>query len=725
MEEVGGNRENVMPDDPLDEWVRHVEKAKSRSESGLKALLAECTTRFHRDKRYRNDERYLKLWLSYADLTDDPGKVFLLLQCQRIGTRLALFWAAWSYAAEMEDNYSEAARLLDEGNARFAVPASLLEECKRAFIQRMDDRMRLATKISGGIAGGSKGEVRSTEQERELSDDTTAPLSMNSLCEPCSTASGRPPQAPVQHMLIAPCIGVEKSDQRKHAPRRLEEERCKTLGDLSKAKDQAQTALPNSLGWAPGISSEDEVQDCRPLHSHTVKRRSRSLHRQGVEGGGNERRKQRHCFEGSPGSCCRRGPDSPCARFSPDDREVMDGITFIHSPFCKERRSTYTTATDKFQWWASSSKLVHDLSADVLGKNWPRKMVRRGPSSVKGGGVVRKLGSERVKVLGVLGEGAFAVVYFCRRLDDGEELAVKIERPAESLPWECFITLQLRQRLRHIRDKGGHMSLHLIKTIPPQSLLVFRDGCAITMHKGPMGTLHDVVEAYTKRSQTMPELVAMHYTIEMLRFVRAVHTGSMLHMDIKPDNWLLTERQPSRSSSKGNEQSLPDCINHTLSLIDFGRAIDLGVFPKNGKGTAFTGNCCPPSFARPSMIQGLPWKHDADLFALGSCIHFMLHGTYMEALFIHEGLEGATTPTEPEGRWRPAKPCRRYWQVKLWETLFDELLNFDWREGDQEGTAVLLEKLQQTFLDYVYGCPLRLRDLQELLRLQNNMILHR
>lgn len=88
----------------------------------------------------------------------------------------------------------------------------------------------------------------------------------------------------------------------------------------------------------------------------------------------------------------------------------------------------------------------------------------------------------------------------------------------------------------------------------------------------------------------------------MLNFCLAMHDVGILHMDIKPDNWLLTTR-PAGEGDHTKEDKYPWSPAHSLSLIDFGRAIDLSIFPRNGSGVAFTGKCCAPSFCCPTMIE--------------------------------------------------------------------------------------------------------------------------
>lgn len=50
----------------------------------------------------------------------------------------------------------------------------------------------------------------------------------------------------------------------------------------------------------------------------------------------------------------------------------------------------------------------------------------------------------------------------------------------------------------------------------PDALFLYRDGCAMTMLQGSFGTLHDLVSTYSKNAQPMPQLVAMHYAIEVI-----------------------------------------------------------------------------------------------------------------------------------------------------------------------------------------------------------------
>lgn len=55
----------------------------------------------------------------------------------------------------------------------------------------------------------------------------------------------------------------------------------------------------------------------------------------------------------------------------------------------------------------------------------------------------------------------------------------------------------------------------LLKVIKPTALHLFSDGSAMTMPQGRYGTVHDLVTMYQKNSQAMPQLVVMHYAIQV------------------------------------------------------------------------------------------------------------------------------------------------------------------------------------------------------------------
>lgn len=96
-----------------------------------------------------------------------------------------------------------------------------------------------------------------------------------------------------------------------------------------------------------------------------------------------------------------------------------------------------------------------------------------------------------------------------------------------------------------------------------------------------------------------------HFALQLLAIVSDMHECGILHADIKPDNIML------------QNPSLPQLFSHedwdvehvlaenkpTLKLIDFGRCIDLALYPER---TSFMH--CFHDDKSPEMRDGKPWS---------------------------------------------------------------------------------------------------------------------
>lgn len=95
-------------DDPLEVYVRYIDWTEEmypqghNQESDLFELVREATTRFQNSEQYKNDVRYLRCWMKYADMLKEPGEVFQLVSKYKIGQMLAMYYE--KYAAYLERN---------------------------------------------------------------------------------------------------------------------------------------------------------------------------------------------------------------------------------------------------------------------------------------------------------------------------------------------------------------------------------------------------------------------------------------------------------------------------------------------------------------------------------------------------------------------------------------------------------------------------------------------
>jgi checkpoint serine/threonine-protein kinase len=132
-------------DDPLEVWLRYINwtvetfPSGHSSESGLLPLLERATKEFFNDDRYRNDLRYLKLWIHYTQsFSDAPREVFVHLARNDVGQRLALFYEEWAALSETLGRKNQAAEIYQLGIDRNAQPIKRLERKFAEFHERIE-----------------------------------------------------------------------------------------------------------------------------------------------------------------------------------------------------------------------------------------------------------------------------------------------------------------------------------------------------------------------------------------------------------------------------------------------------------------------------------------------------------------------------------------------------------------------------------------------------------
>ena len=293
---------------------------------------------------------------------------------------------------------------------------------------------------------------------------------------------------------------------------------------------------------------------------------------------------------------------------------------------------------------SAAAKLESSLSA-----------ARRHPHS----GVVLQLGGFKYVLGRLCGRGAYADIYEAVDEDDlGDSssapvMALKVVRPPDSAAasWEFVVLRRVAERVPASK-RQLFLQARRLHMAGPLAVLVTAFG--------PHGTLQDAVNALLGSNQgCMHESLAMYLTVELLRALEVLHAASFIHGDVKPDNVLLRlggsqweEWTPSRPGT---------WRERGIALIDFGRSIDLTA---HAPGAAFMGDSGTENFRCVEMLSDKPWTFQADTFGVLGCVHVMLFGAYMEVDFD----KGAS-------RWRRREPLKRYMRTKLWEPLFDALLN--------------------------------------------------
>ena len=119
-------------------WVR--DTFPSSGEKALK-LLERATADMKEDKTIKNDARFVKIWIEYADMVRTPGEIFSFMQSNKIGEKVALFWIAWAFVAEKGENFKLTDQIFQKGLKKQAEPKDLLQKRYQQFQRRMARHM--------------------------------------------------------------------------------------------------------------------------------------------------------------------------------------------------------------------------------------------------------------------------------------------------------------------------------------------------------------------------------------------------------------------------------------------------------------------------------------------------------------------------------------------------------------------------------------------------------
>ncbi|GME32882.1 putative checkpoint protein kinase protein [Neofusicoccum parvum] len=134
-------------DDPLDIYDRYVKWTfdtypnPASQQSQLLPLLEKATKAFLKSPHYKNDPRYLKLWLHYIKLfSDEPRQTFAFLARHSIGDVLALFYEEFAAYLETQGRWNQAEEVYSMGVDKEARPTERLLRKYGEFQQRMEAR---------------------------------------------------------------------------------------------------------------------------------------------------------------------------------------------------------------------------------------------------------------------------------------------------------------------------------------------------------------------------------------------------------------------------------------------------------------------------------------------------------------------------------------------------------------------------------------------------------
>lgn len=267
-----------------------------------------------------------------------------------------------------------------------------------------------------------------------------------------------------------------------------------------------------------------------------------------------------------------------------------------------------------------------------------------------------------------LGKGGFGVTYLGEHLQLNAPVAIK-----EFFPQE--------QALRNSETRGLSVPTHGRDAFLRALARFLEEGRILARLRHPgvvrvsdlfeeRGTAYlvmDLVEGGTLREELerapegrLEESRVRQLTEQMVEALHAVHMAGVCHLDIKPENVLLTEdSQPV--------------------LVDFGSArYHFGTETRTRTSSPYT-----EAYAAPELFGGKPGEPATDLYELGVMVHEMLTGTLPPS--------AVSRLMDLEGGWRLAV------EMEPWRGLLESALSFrpeqrprsvrEWWEGAMRNPA--------------------------------------
>ncbi|KIW90232.1 uncharacterized protein Z519_08876 [Cladophialophora bantiana CBS 173.52] len=395
----------------------------------------------------------------------------------------------------------------------------------------------------------------------------------------------------------------------------------------------------------------------------------------------------------SPLTTVRKGPIIPDLQCNPCDDAVRQQILSSVFPPLSTQRGYHDHSTITFGHYPALKSFA-EKQAKTKAKSSPRKSQNDKTPSKAVPPVLKFGDTTRVYVVKrELGEGAFAPVYLVDSHDPAENEgadenkenksppschlaparqpleALKTESPPDTLVWEFHIVRLVRQRL-------GSASRSMQSIILAHECHLYHDEAYLVLSYSPQGTLLDLVNmARTenvkagKPAEGLDEVLAMWFSVELLRTLEDLHRVGIIHGDLKADNCLVRFDTALDVTAPFDPEGNHGWQSRGLKLIDFGRGIDTRMFKPNAQFIADWPSC-PQDCTE--IRECRPWKWQIDYHGAAGVIHSLLFGKYIETV-----PAGGNTLAGP-GQKKECKlkeNFKRYWEKDIWGDVFAALLN--------------------------------------------------
>lgn len=763
-------------DDPIQpfldyiQWI-HINFPSGRSvESGLIQVLERCTSQFRDSSFYKNDPRYLAVWLKYAKYSDNPRDIFVYLLRKDIGRDLAMFYEEYANFLEINNFFTQADEVYQEGLIRQARPHTRLEKRYNEFKIRSTQKIeqdqdsassafpsrsalsvksgsgslfqshdeeksskkpkssnKFTTKLevfqdndeaasstavnlkSGGWDKLGSASYRNKENRMEAQPWTGETLQQDLSAQPTSTSTSKLNKvsvfndnfsdlsnAPIYKIIETPGKKPEKIDMNFDLLYQENEEFC--IQEILAITRGIYKINDPSISRSEPISSSESVHEDISNSKIEVKNFRNRNENGTIHLARSELKRKR-----SPTVTIftAEAKDEVYAMFSQDlpkkneDEEQDNSLYYDYTEHLTQTNFNLGNNFNNFHNLTEKVELKSDIddigsspfidlienssqgsTLDPMDEELKTRLLRSlNPrietydglflykNSLRLSNALKKsINNKQAKQVfmeflktqstynlkSLLGEGGYASVYLAESMN-GHFKAIKVQKPPSV--WEFYILSQIRQRLRN------HSVLNSI--VCGEEMHFYEDESYLIMNYIPKGTVLDVVNAFKSIGKNVDECLVIFLTVEILKVVEKLHEIGIMHGDLKPDNCMVRFDPGVLGPYSIHGDNGWDTKG--IQLIDFGRSIDVTLFPKNIK---FKVNLKTDNQDCPEMRNNDSWTYEADYFGIANIIHTLLFGTFIETL-----------PDKFIGGYKLASPIKRYWQQDLWNPLFETLLN--------------------------------------------------
>ncbi|PXF41423.1 Mitotic spindle checkpoint protein BUBR1 [Gracilariopsis chorda] len=138
-------QDNAAPQQILDAYLEAAFFISDHYPAGSKHLVSvveDGCRKYAKDDRFRDDIRFVRLWVLYAEMRSDKLDVFSYMKRRRIGQSWTLFYEAYAATLEAARQYERAEDILALGKQVNAQPQERLQRRVREFQNRMAARAR-------------------------------------------------------------------------------------------------------------------------------------------------------------------------------------------------------------------------------------------------------------------------------------------------------------------------------------------------------------------------------------------------------------------------------------------------------------------------------------------------------------------------------------------------------------------------------------------------------